>query len=54
MDSNGLIRIWAGTFSFLLGMALSMVFTALLNRPTKVFLPISLKTRKRLANGLLG
>jgi hypothetical protein len=52
MDSNCLIWIWAGTFPFVLGMALSMVFTAIRNRLTKVLIPVSLPTRMRLVNRL--
>jgi hypothetical protein len=52
MDSIGLIWIWVGTFSSVAGMALSVVFTKTLNHPTRMLLPISVTTRKRLANGL--
>jgi hypothetical protein len=52
MDSIGLIWIWAGTFSFVLGMALSVMFAKILNRQTKELIPISVTTRKRLTNRL--
>lgn len=44
MESIGLIGIWACVFSFAMGMALCEVFTTIMNRPTKVFQPISTRT----------
>ena len=52
MDSIGLIWIWAGALSLVLGMVLSVVFTTVLNRYTKALIPISITTRKRSANCL--
>jgi hypothetical protein len=50
MDSIGLIWILTGAFSFVLGVVLSVMFTTILNRHTNELIPISVTTRKRVAN----
>jgi predicted lysophospholipase L1 biosynthesis ABC-type transport system permease subunit len=52
MDSLGLIWIWVGALSIVLGMVLSVVFTTVLNWHNKVLIPISVTTRTRITNCL--
>jgi FlaG/FlaF family flagellin (archaellin) len=52
MDSLGLIWIWAGALSLVLGMVLTVAITTVLTWHTKVLIPISVTKRKRVANDL--